>query len=140
MVQRVKHPRTMAAVRVGLSLIAALLGVGLAGVALASLLLVFVFGSVALALGGDVNLLAVAGLVALVLVVSVGLLWSLFEAVGRVEAAIREADREPDPVALLREQYVADDIDERELERALDELLADSEDERSDAELAVTRN
>ena len=130
----------MAAVRVGLSLIAALLGVGLAGVALASLLLVFVFGSVALALGGDVNLLAVAGLVALVLVVSVGLLWSLFEAVGRVEAAIREADREPDPVALLREQYVADDIDERELERALDELLADSEDERSDAELAVTRN
>ena len=140
MVQRVKHPRTMAAVRVGLSLIAALLGVGLAVVALASLLLVFVFGSVALALGGDVNLLAVAGLVALVLVVSVGLLWSLFEAVGRVEAAIREADREPDPVALLREQYVADDIDERELERALDELLADSEDERSDAELAVTRN
>jgi uncharacterized membrane protein len=140
MVQRVKHPRTMAAVRVGLSLVAALLGVGLAGVALASLLLVFVFGSVALALGGDVNLLAVAGLVALVVVVSVGLLWSLFEAVGRIEAAIREADREPDPVALLREQYVTDEIDERELERALDELLADSEGERSDAELEVIRN
>lgn len=140
MAERVKHPRAMAVVRVGLYLVAAVLGVGLTGVALASLLLVFVFGSVALAVGGDVNVLSVAGLVALILVVSVTFLSGLFVAVRRVESAIREADRKPDPIAVLRDQYVADEIDEQDLERALDDLLADSEDEETNAETELLRN
>ncbi|WP_158059209.1 hypothetical protein [Halorussus halophilus] len=126
-----KHPRAVAALRVGLYLLAAILAVGFAGVALASLLLVFVFGSVALAVTGDVNVVAVAGLAALVLVVSVGLFVGLLSGVRRVEWAIREADRKPDPRDVLTDQYVAGDIDELELERALEDLLFEVADERT---------
>lgn len=122
----VKHPRAMAAIRVGLYLVAAVLAVGFAGVAIASLLLVFVFGSVALAVTGDVNVLAVAGLAALVLVVSVALFWGLLAGVQRVEDAVREADRKPDPQSVLTDRYVAGELDERELERELEALLAES--------------
>lgn len=140
MAERVKHPRTMAAVRVSLYLVAAILGVGLAGVALASLLFVFVFGSVALAVGGDVNVLTVAGLVGLVIAVSITLLSGLFVAVRRVESAVREADREPNPIAVLRDRYVTDEIDERELERALDKVLAEPESDREQAETELLQN
>lgn len=119
----VRHPRAFAAFRAGLYLLAGALVLLLALSGLAAIGLIAVLGGLALVTAGDVNLLTLLGLSGLVaLAVAVGSLGLRYGA-RRVEAAVRAADAVPDPLETVKDDYVGDRIDERELEFRLADVL-----------------
>lgn len=127
-----RHPRAVAAFRVALWLVVAtaLFVVAVASMGVLGVLAIVVGTLAAVGQGGllGVGWLALAG-VALVGATAVG------SVVGarRLERRVVDADRRPDPVAVAKERYVRDDIDEVELEAQLERVLDDSGDGRSTA-------
>lgn len=137
MTDRVRHPRALAAFRAALYLTAGVVALGVAVLAATTVGLVAIVGAVAL-LAGQADLLAVVVLVGLVVVTTGPLLWGLVVAARRVDREVTEADRVPDPVERVKRRYVEGDVDEAELERRLEGLLAaDGDDSRATREPAA---
>lgn len=133
MTERVRHPRALAAFRAALYLTAGVVALGVAVLAATTVGLVAIVGAVAL-LAGQADLLAVVVLVGLVVATTGPLLWGLAVAARRVDREVTEADRVPDPVERVKRRYVEGDVDEAELERRLEGLLAaDGDDSRAAA-------
>jgi uncharacterized membrane protein len=124
--ERVKYPRVLAAVRVGIYAVATVLAAGVAGITAASLGVLLAISGVALVLNGTVDVLAIAGIAGLVIVLLGLLLGGLVMGVRRVDRAVQEAARRPDPVERLKQQYVNAEVDEAEFENRLGRLLGGS--------------
>ncbi|MFC5969741.1 hypothetical protein ACFPYI_00210 [Halomarina salina] len=127
MTDRVRHPRLFSAFRAALYLSAGLVVTLLSLAGVVALLAILVFAGVGLLTVGDVNLLAVGGLAGLVLALVALALGAVRFAVRHVERRVRSADSIPDPLDRVKGEYVADAIDERELERRLDGVLDPSD-------------
>ncbi|MWG33616.1 hypothetical protein [Halomarina oriensis] len=119
----VRHPRAFAVFRAGLYLLAGTLVLLVALSGLAAIGVIAVLGGLAVVTAGDVNLLTLLGLSGLVvLAVTVGA-FGLRYGARRVEAAVRAADAVPNPLDVVKDEYVGDRIDERELEIRLASVL-----------------
>lgn len=121
--ERVAYPRTLAVVRVVLYLFAAVVAVGISGVAVSFLGIVLGVSVLTLLLNGDVSVLAMAGLFGFVLLTVGFLLGGLVTGVRRADRSIRSALSSPTPLEQTKQQYVDAEFDESELERRLDTLL-----------------
>ncbi len=127
----VTHPRTLALFRAALYLAAFVAALGLVAIGLSVLGVTLVLAGLSLLLTGDANALGLALLAGTGLVTTVGLAVVVAVSARRLDRRVTEADRRPDPVEELTQQYVAGDIDERTFERRVERLLlGDVEDDR----------
>lgn len=126
MTDRVRHPRALKVFRFGLYLFTAIAVLALAVATVLYLGAVVLVGGLAVLLTGSGESLPVIVLVVLGILTS-GTLVGLF-GVGsrRLDRYVRRIDAVPDPVETLADLYVADAIDEYELERRLDALLGEA--------------
>lgn len=127
MAEQVRHPRLFSAFRAVLYLCAVAVATFLALVGVTALGAILVFGALSVMATGDVNLLAVGGFSALVVVLVAVALVGLSVGVRHVERRVEAVDRLPDPLDELKQKYVSDRIDEGELERRLDGVLDERE-------------
>lgn len=119
----VTHPRTLALFRAVLYLATFVAALGLVGVGLSVLGATLVLAGVSLFLTGDANALGLALLAGTGVVTTVGLAVGVAVGARRLDRRVTDADRRPDPVEVLTQQYVAGDIDERTFERRVERLL-----------------
>lgn len=124
--ERVRYPRALAAVRFGIYAAAGVLAVVFGGVTLATLVALLAMSGLALVLHGTVNVVAIAGVAGIALVVLGLLVGGLAVGARRVDRALREAARRPDPVERLKQRYVNADVDEAEFESRLERLLGET--------------
>lgn len=124
---RVRHPRTVALFRVVLFLATAVAAVTLVVIAVSFLFVVMLFGTASLFVLGEPSGVAVAviGGSGVLAVGFVGVL--LVRTRRRIDQAVVDADRLPDPLDVVTARYVDGEIDEPELEREIESVLSTDE-------------
>lgn len=121
--ERLTYPRAFAVVRSVLYLLAAVAAVGIGGVAVSFLSLLFGVSALTLLVNGEVSVLAVGALFGFVFLAVALLLGGLLTGVRRADRALRSALSGPSAVDRVKQGYVDAEFDEPELERRLDDLL-----------------
>jgi hypothetical protein len=119
----VTHPRTLALFRAVLYLAVFAAALALLGVGLSVLVATVVIAGVSLLLTGDPNATSLALLAGAGLLTTVGLAALLAFGARHLDRRVTAADRRPDPLDVLSQQYVDGVIDERTFERRVERLL-----------------
>jgi hypothetical protein len=129
----VRYPRLWAAVRAALYLAGGVATMALLGLTVSFLGLVTVLGTLSLLVTGNANAILVAAVVGIGLVIAGLVTTLLLKSVRRADRFLLQVARGPDPLEAVAAKYVADDIDEVELERRVERLLLEAERESTAA-------